>query len=94
MKQTKKESLFEVLITVGIGFGLSLVLWSYVVVPMIKRGWITIDDNVIITGMFTVLAVIRGFVLRRHWNKVQLSDWFVGVGLKLKKLLSKINVSK
>jgi hypothetical protein len=41
----------------------------FVVVPMIDNGSITIHDNFLITCMFTVIAVIRGYLWRRFFNK-------------------------
>jgi hypothetical protein len=68
MEQTKLESLLEANVNVFIGFFVSLVFWSLVVVPV----WdlpVSFADNLVITGWFTVLAIARGYLVRRFFNK-------------------------
>lgn len=68
MNQTRLESLIETCTNVATGFIVSYVFWTYFLVDWIKAGYVTIDDNFLITCMFTVLAVARGFVWRRFFN--------------------------
>lgn len=67
MKQTKLESLLEANVNVAIGFVISLLFWTYVVVPV----WhlpVTMHQNLAITGLFTALSVARSYVMRRFFN--------------------------
>ena len=53
------------------GFILAALVWAYAVAPMIRLEWITIDDPIIITVIFTVVSFIRGYVWRRIFNRRQ-----------------------
>lgn len=67
MNQTKLESLLETCINIAIGFCVSLTFWTFVVVPV----WhlpVTMMQNIHITLAFTVLAIARGYVVRRFFN--------------------------
>lgn len=65
--QTKLNSLIEQFCNVGSGFIVSLVIWSAVVVPIWNLP-VNMHENLIITGIFTVSSVIRGFIWRRFFN--------------------------
>lgn len=67
MKQTKLESLLEANLNVGIGFVISLLFWTYVVVPVWQLP-VSMHENLQITGCFTLLAIARGYVMRRFFN--------------------------
>jgi len=69
MKQTKLESLIEINLNVFTGFIVSYFFWLLVVIPLIDSGNLDIHDNFIITSMFTIIAVIRGYIWRRFFNK-------------------------
>ena len=65
--QTKLESFLESCLNVGSGFILALIVWKFVVVPL----WgftVSTADNLAITGLFTVVSVIRGYMWRRVFN--------------------------
>jgi membrane protein implicated in regulation of membrane protease activity len=67
MSQTKKESLAEATMNVMIGFLITMTA-SFVVYPMfgvIMSHW----TNVWVTITFTVISLIRGYVIRRWFNK-------------------------
>lgn len=67
MNQTKLESLLEACINTAIGFFVALWTWQFIVAPIM--GYIvTMADNLLITGIFTVVSVARGYVLRRFFN--------------------------
>lgn len=68
MEQTRLISFIEVNVNVFLGFIVSLLFWSFIVVPV----WdlpVTMEQNLVITGWFTVLAVIRGYIVRRFFSK-------------------------
>ena len=67
MNQTRLESLLEAIINTVIGFVLALGTWQFIVAPLM--GYVvTMKDNLLITGIFTVVSVSRGYVLRRFFN--------------------------
>ena len=68
MKQTKLNAFIEQVFNVGSGFLLSCLIWAYGIRPAIERGYLTIDDTLIITGVFTVVSVIRGYIWSRWFN--------------------------
>ena len=61
--QARLDSLIEVLVSTAIGFGVSLVTWAILAwaygIPM------TIGTNLQITAWFTVVSIIRQYVIRR-----------------------------
>jgi hypothetical protein len=68
MKQSKIESLIEQTCNMASGFILAALVWAWCVAPAIRRGWITIDDPIIITIIFTVVSFGRGLFWRRFFN--------------------------
>jgi hypothetical protein len=67
MYQTRLESFIEANINTFSGFGISLLFWVFVVIPVWHLN-VTMFDNLIITCCFTVLSIIRGYVWRRFFN--------------------------
>ena len=65
--QTKVSSLIEQILNVGSGFFISLLVWTYFVVPV----WhleVNMNENLQITALFTTVSVLRGYVWRRWFN--------------------------
>ncbi|MDH5633073.1 MAG: hypothetical protein OEZ10_08755 [Gammaproteobacteria bacterium] len=67
MNQSKIESLVEVTFNVSLGFVVSLAFWTWFVVPVYELP-VKPMQNLEITGLFTALAIARGFVVRRVFN--------------------------
>ena len=68
MTQRPATSLLEVCLNVGSGYLLSMLIWQFVVAPV----WgldVRIRDNACITGVFTLVSILRGYVWRRAFNK-------------------------
>lgn len=65
--QSKLDSLIEVCINVAIGFVISF-LANLLVLPAFGHGHPTMLNNLAMTTVFTVLSVVRGYVLRRWFN--------------------------
>ena len=67
MNQTKIESLIESSVNIGSGWFVSLLLWIFVVTP-----WMDIEpillDSLAVTGLFTVVSIIRSYLWRRFFN--------------------------
>lgn len=67
MRQTQLESFIESCANTASGFIVSLLLWSWVVVPV----WhlpVNMHENLMITMLFTVVSVARSYVWRRLFN--------------------------
>lgn len=65
--QSKAESLVESSINIASGFFVSLLLWVYLVAPLYDVQ-VTMTQNLGITGIFTISAVIRSYFWRRFFN--------------------------
>jgi hypothetical protein len=64
--QTRLQSLVEVCLSIAVGFCLSLLLQVFLV-------WrdgvnLTLGQSLEWTGYFTILAIVRGYFLRRFFN--------------------------
>ena len=63
--QTRLVSLIEVCIGVAIGFLVSFIAWPFVAHAF---GYpYSVAHNLGITGIFTVLSIVRGYVVRRFF---------------------------
>lgn len=72
--QTQLASFIEACMNTASGFIISLLFWTFVVVPV----WhlpVTHTQNLIITGWFTILSVARSYVWRRLFNKQWPQQW-------------------
>lgn len=67
--QTRKGSLVESLINTGVGFVMSLFVWEFVVKPIWEINT-SFAENLSITLLFTVVSVVRGYMLRRVFNQL------------------------
>ena len=64
--QTKKQSLIETLTSVFIGWLIGVIL-NILVLPLFDYN-ITVIDSLWVSLIFTVVSVIRGYVIRRFFN--------------------------
>ena len=64
--QSKADSFMEAVTNTAIGFVISLITWHFVAAWM--RIPMTMEKNLIITGIFTIVSIIRGYVLRRMFD--------------------------
>lgn len=65
--QTKKQSFIESLTNTAIGFGISYIS-TFVIFPFVGLTT-SAKTNLIITCYFTIISVVRGYVIRRWFNK-------------------------
>ena len=66
MKQHRMDSFMEAVTNTAVGFVISLITWYFVADAMdIPVTW---SQNLIITGIFTAVSIIRGYVLRRIFD--------------------------
>lgn len=65
MNQHRLISLIESVTNTGVGFVISLLSW----IVLVHTGWfdinVTMTENLLITGYFTVISILRGYALRR-----------------------------
>lgn len=67
MTQSRLHSLIEANVNTFVGFFISLIFWSIWIVPMYNMK-VTFIQNLEITAQFTVLAIARGYIVRRWFN--------------------------
>lgn len=70
MNQSKKHSIIETVVQVGVGFATSILL-SYPIYKLcgVKMGHAQVWT---VTGLFTITSLIRSYYLRRFFNKLTL----------------------
>ncbi len=65
--QTKQNSFIESLINVAIGYGVAIV--SQLIIFPIFNINITLSENFLIGLWFTIISIIRSYIIRRWFNK-------------------------
>jgi Kef-type K+ transport system membrane component KefB len=64
--QTRKKSLLESLLNVLIGYGIA-VLAQLAIFPLFNIH-VPLHDNLLIGALFTVVSIVRSYLLRRLFN--------------------------
>ena len=64
--QSKKESMIETLTNVGIGWFISFIA-NMLVLPLFGYN-INLTDGVLISIIFTIISIVRGYLVRRFFN--------------------------
>lgn len=67
MEQSRYESLVEAIINVLIGFGISICA-QLIIFPLMGIN-IALIDNLVICACFTVISIVRSYLVRRFFNK-------------------------
>lgn len=67
MKQSRLQSFIETNANVGLGFIMALAVQQWIIGPFFYPSTTT-AKNVVVTIIFTVLSVIRGYLVRRYFN--------------------------
>lgn len=67
MSQSKKYSLIESLVNVLIGYGVALAA-QMMIFPLFGVH-ISLQDNIVIGLLFTVVSIARSYMLRRLFNR-------------------------
>ena len=68
--QTKKGSMIEAFVNVAIGYGVAVT--SQVIVFPLLGMEVALSTNLIIGVIFTVISLVRSYVLRRIFTKFKL----------------------
>ena len=66
MLQTKRQSLIETLTNVAIGYLISFIA-NMLVLPLFGYN-INFTDGVLISIIFTIISIVRGYMVRRWFN--------------------------
>ena len=66
--QSHKHSVYETITNTASGFLISWAVWVFVVVPLFDIPY-RHGEGFVITCIFTVTSLIRGYVLRRIFNR-------------------------
>ena len=64
--QTKRQSLIETLTSVFVGWLIGVIL-NLTILPLFDYN-ITVVDSLWVSLIFTVISVVRGYVIRRAFN--------------------------
>ncbi len=67
MSQSKKNSAIEVIVNVGSGYFVGILV-QMLIFPFFDLN-VNLIDNAIITLIFTIASMIRGYYIRRLFNK-------------------------
>lgn len=67
MKQTRKQSVIETVTQTILGLGISFII-QILLYPMMGIS-VTINQNIIITAVFFIASLVRGYVVRRIFEK-------------------------
>ena len=70
--QSKRESMIETLTNVGIGWFISFIA-NMLVLPLFGYN-INLTDGVLISIIFTIISIVRGYVVRRWFNLKEKSE--------------------
>jgi hypothetical protein len=65
--QTKRQSIIESITNTAVGYGISLVS-LFLIFPVLGIES-SPQKNIAISAYFTVISILRGYVLRRFFNK-------------------------
>ena len=68
MSQSRLSSLTETVVSIAIGFFVSVVITA-VVMPAYGHN-VTLGENLQITAIFTVASIVRGYYVRRLFNRI------------------------
>lgn len=68
MSQSRRHSLEETLVSTAVGLFVSTLLNMFAV-PLIVGAPVSMKANLMLTAMFTVASIARGYFVRRHYNK-------------------------
>lgn len=69
MSQSKGQSFQEALLSTAIGYVVSFITWYGILWTGLFDINVTFTDNLIITLIFTVVSVVRSYVVRRYYNR-------------------------
>lgn len=69
MRQSRRMSLVEAIVNVGVGFGIAVATQA-AVFPLFGLH-ASLSDNLAIGGVFTAVSIIRSYTLRRAFEAIR-----------------------
>lgn len=69
--QSVKHSWWEAWANIAVGFGVNFTA-NLVILPLFGFTGLTIHNNIIIGLLYTVISLVRSFVLRRAFNRLHI----------------------
>lgn len=66
--QSRTFSFVEQCLNVASGFVIALLVWTYFIIPVFHFEGLSWSHNLSITGIFTIVSIVRGFIWRRIFN--------------------------
>ena len=70
MSQTKQGSVVEAVTNILVGFGVNFGA-NWILLPLFGFASLTLRNNLIIGAIYTIISLIRSYVLRRIFNKIK-----------------------
>lgn len=67
VEQTRVVSIVEVCMNVATGFIMAMLVWKFVIPEFFPRMAGPIVENLLVTGTFTVVSIMRGYFWRRFF---------------------------
>lgn len=65
--QDKRMSLIESISNVAVGFIIAMITWRFLICPIFGFTH-SVANNLKITAIFTVISIVRGYLVRRFFN--------------------------
>jgi len=72
MNQTRVESAVEQGVNLFFKFWVAAACWKFLVAPLIDAGYLSYQESIPITVIFTILSFIQGYFWRRIFNSIHL----------------------
>lgn len=76
MSQERRHSLVEAVVSTGIGFAISYTIWPAVSLLLLHRP-VHMGEGAAVVGVFTVISIVRGYLVRRAFNRIHARACFV-----------------
>jgi hypothetical protein len=73
MAQTKTGSVVEAVANIGVGFGVNYAA-NLVILPLFGFDSLTWDKNLLIGALYTVISLVRSYVIRRWFNGLKFGN--------------------
>jgi len=70
MSQPRWHSMLETIANVVVGIAVSLII-QITIMPLVLHVQPTIEQNMALVAIFTIASIIRGYVMRRLFNKIK-----------------------
>ena len=74
--QTRLHSFIESIINIAVGYGVAITA-QILIFPLFGME-VSLGDNLLIGGLFTIVSLIRSYILRRifnTWTKITYTRW-------------------